>query len=305
MPIVEHSPWRRQYFEAIACPDDVTIPTDDDVAYALFPEHRWVYNKLRLCETQSLTHAPHGIAPADFPVFSKPIYNLRGMGAGSRILRSADEYERHQAPGHMWMELLAGEHVSTDIAVIAGAPAWWRHAVGIPLGDGVFDYWIVLAEPRPRVEELCRRWLGEHLRTYTGMINVETIGDRIIDAHLRFTDQWPDLYGRGWIEALVELYTKKRWRDAAAPPRIGYSVVLSGPHGRRYRRIEPAAVAALRREFAISSIQFSFHADKPPETHAMPPGGFRIAIINGWDLEAALALRRRLAPLFLEPTDGA
>ena len=27
------------------------------------------------------------------------------------------------------------------------------------------------------------------------MINLETIGGRIIEVHLRFADQWPDLYG--------------------------------------------------------------------------------------------------------------
>ena len=32
---------------------------------------------------------------------------------------------------------------------------------------------------------------------YTGMVNFETIGGRIIEAHLRFADQWPDLYGGG------------------------------------------------------------------------------------------------------------
>ncbi len=41
---------------------------------------------------------------------------------------------------------------------------------------------------------------------YTGMMNFETIGGLIIEAHLRFADQWCDLYGEGWVEALVELY---------------------------------------------------------------------------------------------------
>jgi hypothetical protein len=298
MPILENSPWRKQYFEGVACPNDVTIPTDDDVAYALYPDHRWVYNKLLICETQGLRHAPHGIAPVEFPVFSKPIYNLRGMGIGTRTIRSFAEYERHQTPGHMWMELLTGQHVSTDVAVVAGVPVWWRHAIGVPLGNGVFDYWIVSAEARPEIERHCRSWLLGHLKNYTGMMNFETIGGKIIDAHLRFTDQWPDLYGRGWIESLVELYAHKHWRDADAPARTGYSVVLSGEHGPHYRMIDPSLVAALRSEFEISSIQFTFHEDKPPEAHAMPPGGFRLAIINCWDLDAGMACRRKLAPLF-------
>jgi hypothetical protein len=30
------------------------------------------------------------------------------------------------------------------------------------------------------------------------MVNLETIGGRIIEVHLRFADQWPDLYGARW-----------------------------------------------------------------------------------------------------------
>jgi hypothetical protein len=300
MPIVEASPWRKQYFEGVACPQDLVIPTDDDLAYALHPAERWVYNKLLICDSQGLACAPHGIAPGAFPVFSKPIYNLRGMGTGTRVLRSEEDYERHLAPGHMWMELLEGEHVSTDVAMAAGAPAWFRHATGVPLGDGVFDYWMVLAEPRPLIEAHCRAWLGRHLPKYTGMVNLETIGGRIIDVHLRFTDQWPDLYGPGWIERMVALYATGEWRHPTAARRDGFSLVLTGPHARRYRPPPPERLATLTRAFGLSSLQVTFHAEKPPESHAMPPGGFRLALLNGFDLEAGRAARRALAALFAE-----
>jgi hypothetical protein len=298
MPILEHSPWRRQYFEGVTCPDGVTIPTDDDVAYALYPAHRWVYNKLLICETQGIAHAPHGIPPARFPVFSKPIYNLRGMGTEVRTLASFADYERWQRPGHLWMEQLRGEHVSSDVAVIAGECLWWRHAIAKPLGNGVFDYWTVRAEPLPAIEDYCRRWIAQHLQTYAGMLNLETIGGKIIEAHLRFTDQWPDLYGPGWIDSLVSLYSDHHWRSPAAARRTGYSVVLFADHGRPYRMIDGDSLATLRKDPAISSIQITFHADKPPEAHAMPPGGFRLAIVNAWDLEAGLAARRQLVQLF-------
>ena len=54
MPIVEADPWRQQYFTASGCPDNVVVPTDDQLAYQLFPQHRWIYNKLLICETQGL-----------------------------------------------------------------------------------------------------------------------------------------------------------------------------------------------------------------------------------------------------------
>src|SRR5499433_1299788 len=112
MPIHEADPWRLQYFERVACPPDVRITTEDTDAWAWHPDHRWVYDKITVALTQGLSAGPHGTTPPAFPVFSKPVINLKGMGAGSRVIRSAEDYERHATPGHMWMTLLEGRHVS-------------------------------------------------------------------------------------------------------------------------------------------------------------------------------------------------
>jgi len=57
-------------------------------------------------------------------------------------------------------------------------------------------------------------------------------------------------------------------------------------------------VAALRRLPGISSIQITFDPNKPREQHAMPPGGFRLAILNCWNLAVGLATRERLKGFF-------
>ena len=41
----------------------------------------------------------------------------------------------------------------------------------------------------------------------------------------------------------------------------------------------------------VSSVQITFHEDKDPERHAMPPGGFRLAVVNAWNLPAGLGRR--------------
>lgn len=295
MPIKEEDPWRMQYFEGIACPDDVLIPTEDADAYTLFPEYRWVYNKLAICESQGIDCGPHGLHPRSYPVFSKPIYNMRGMGAGSRILHSEAEYKHNQRPGHMWSELLEGEHVSSDVAVIDGEPVWWRHVLGAALDGGMFDYWTVLAEHRPEIEDYCGVWLRKHFNGYTGMVNFETIGGRIIETHLRFSDQWPDLYGAGWVDSLVALYAEGNWRFDDTDRRTGYSVVLFGGHGLRYRHPDAGLVTEILADPDVSSVQVTFHEDWPPTAHSMPPGGFRLAIVNCWDIDAGCEARDRLA----------
>ncbi|HEU0276261.1 MAG TPA: hypothetical protein VFQ95_00340 [Rhodanobacteraceae bacterium] len=299
MPIVESDPWRMQYFDGVPCPDDVRVPTEDGQSWAWYPKYQWVYNKLRVAQSQGLACAPHGIDPPGFPVFSKPIYNMRGMGAGSHALRSEQEYRRLQRPGHFWMTLLEGEHVSTDIAVVDGEPCWWRHTTGLELGGGVFDYWTVHAADNPMIEGYCGEWVRRNLAGYTGMVNCETIGGRIIEVHLRFSDQFPDLYGGApWVEAVVGLYTDGRWAFTERDRRDGYSVVLFGAHGIQYRHPPEALVDEVRRTPGVTSVQVTFHEDWPPARHSMPPGGFRLAVINCWDLDVGRRVREKLALSF-------
>jgi hypothetical protein len=300
MPIREADPWRLQYFNDVFCPADVDIPTEDSDAWTWNPKHRWVYDKIAIAQSQGLPAGPHGVTPPFFPVFSKPIVNLRGMGIGSRIMSDEADYRRHSTPGHMWMPLLEGKHVSSDVAVADGAPRWWRHVTGKPAGEGTFDLWTVHAEADPAIEKRCGDWIQKHLAGYTGMLNLETIDGTIIEAHLRFSDQWPDLYGAGWVEALVRFYQTRKWEYSDRNRRDGFSVVLFGPKDRRYRHPPRALVEKILRMPEISSVQVTFHEERSLESHAMPPGGFRLAIVNAWDLQAGENAREKLRSFFLD-----
>jgi hypothetical protein len=296
MPICEADPWRLQYFSHVTTA--AKIPTEDSDAWQWYPAQRWIYDKLAVALSQGLDAGPHGTPAPHFPVFSKPIVNLKGMGVGSRVLKSQADYEAHYAPGHFWMTLLDGRHVSSDVAVVRGEPRWWRHVTGKPAGEGTFDYWIIHAEPDGGIEQPCGAWIEKKLPGYTGVLNLETIGGTIIEAHLRFADQWPDLYGPGWVDALVELYEKGAWNFPDDDRAEGYSAVLFGPHGPRYRHPPASVVEEARRMPGVTSVQITFHEDRAAESHAMPPGGFRLAIVNGFDLSATLAARTRLREWF-------
>ena len=275
MPFCEADPWRLQYFEGVTCPSGLRIPTEDPDAHLWNPSHRWIYNKLAVAESQGLACAPHGVRPPEFPVFSKPITNLRGMGAGSRVLPDLAHYQRHMTPGHFWMTLLEGEHVSSDITVVVrGAAAWWRHCRGTPAAQGTFDYWTIEASTAPSSKRYFAAWISQQLADYTGMLNLETIGGRIIEAHLRFADQWPDLYGRQWLDAVVRLYGEGRWEFADGDRRG----VQRRPVRAARARIPPPEPTAARGGAAlpqVTSVQITFHEDRPAAAHPMPPGGFR------------------------------
>ena len=298
MPFCEADPWRLQYFEGVECPRDLRIPTEDPDAFCWNAAHHWVYNKLAVAESQGLACAPHGVRPPEFPVFSKPITNLYGMGLGSRVLPDLAHYQRHLTPGHFWMTLLEGEHVSTDAAVVRGTSRWWRHCRGSPGDGGTFDYWLIEARQRPDLEAYLGAWIGRHLADYTGSVNLESLGGRIIEVHLRVTDQWPDLYEAGWLQAVVGLYQRGEWRLPQSERREGYSVALFGPHGREYQHPPAALVERVRRMPSVTSLQITFHPDRPAALHPMPPGGFRLAVVNCLDLAAGRAARAALAEFF-------
>lgn len=294
MPICEADPWRFQYFQHVACPEDVRISTEDPDSWLWYPRHRWIYDKLMVALSQGLNAAPHGVMPPRFPVFSKPITNLRGMGSGSRVIGSAEEYKAALTAGHFWCTLLDGPHVSTDVALMDGNPRWWRHTTGQTAPGGTFDHWTVHAGAMPDIEAWCGAWARQHLSGYTGMVNFETIGGRIIEAHLRFADQWPDLNGPGWVEAVVRLYAVGEWDYADNDRRDGFSVVLFGPHGPYYRHPPASLLEQVRAMPGVSSVQITFHEDRDPALHAMPPGGFRLAVVNAHSLDVGQAAREVL-----------
>ena len=296
MPILQTDPWRTQFFQNAHCPDDTIIPTKDWEAWPLFPNHRWIYDKLAVALSQGLDAAPHGVIPPRFPVFSKPMMNLRSMGAGSLPIPDIETYRASMNPGHFWSTLLTGAHVSTDAALVNGDPKWWRHATGATAPGGTFDHWHIHAESMPDVEDWCGTWARKHLAGYTGMVNFETIGARIIEAHLRFADQWPDLYGPGWVEAFVELYVNHKWTFDDSNRKDGYSVVLFAPHGPAFRHPPEHYVEQARQIDGVSSVQICFHQDRDAAQHSMPPGGFRLATINAATLDAGRAAREVLNP---------
>jgi hypothetical protein len=301
MPILYRDPWRRQFFDHVSCPEGVVVPLKDYDAYESYPEFRWAYNKLLIAEKQGLLCAPHGVVPPHFPVFSKPIYNLNTMGADSRVLHNRAEYDEHRTAGHMWSELLVGEHISTDVLVLSGTVVWHSHTRGHPLAEGTFDRWDVNVQCSEKLLLYLNSFVRQNFSNYSGSMNLETINGRIIETHLRFADQWPDLYPADFMHAVVRLScgTFSLATTALKPQPTGYSVVLFGRRGRSaWKKPAEHEIQALLRHHRVSSIQLPFHEGQAAEQHSMPPGGFRLAVINGFSLEQCLAARERLAEAF-------
>jgi hypothetical protein len=302
MPFHVRDPWRVQYFEGIHCPAHVNIPIDDIDCWDWFPEFREAYDKLHIARSQGVAAGLRDEMPPHFPVFAKPRINLKGMGLGSRVIQTKRDFAaamtNDKTNDMMWMDLFTGPHLSTDCAVVNGNVAWIRHATGETWNDGMFKHWTIHAEDDRSLSRYISEWVALQLRRYTGMVNIETIGGRIIEVQLRFADQWCDLYGRSWFDAVVNLYDHKGWSLANEDRKLGYSVPLFARHGTVPRYPSLQDQLAIRSMPGVASLQITFHESKRGEEHPMPPGGFRLGLVNSWTLDAGFAARQSLAQAF-------
>lgn len=224
MPFIGVLPERKHLFQ----PEPrQNLAVNDAAAWRLNPRHRRVYDKLSLALDAGLLAAPCGVDPADFGIagetllFVKPITNLAGMGLDARCAR-ADAIPN--APGNFWCERLTGTHTSSDCLVRDGIAVWFAHTRASDQKDAERPIYWHIGGHLPEHEDWLRRWVAEHLPGYTGLCNVELIGGRPIEAHLRGSNGFFDFYGPEFIPAWVALADGKPF---TLPPAIPGGYVIS------------------------------------------------------------------------------
>jgi len=269
MPFIGVLPERRSLFH----PEPINpVAVSDAAAWSLNPRHRRVYDKLAIALDQQLPAAPCGVSPMDLGlapeqrVFVKPITNLAGLSLGASSCR-ADQVE--PTPGHFWCEYLSGAQTSSDCLVRDGRVLWTAHTLAADQRDQQRPIWWRVGVPLPRWEPFIADWVQAWLPDYTGLCNLEMIDGRVIEAHLRGSNNFFDLYGESFIAAWVTLVDHGDWRPPAPlPGGCVASLFGTGPM--------PAEAAEIAREYGVSITPDGYTAD-------------RIAIIRGRDAEAVLA----------------
>ena len=299
MPICEIDPWRTQYFENAACPADVFIPTEDSDAWLWNPEHRWVYDKLAVAVSQGLQccTARHrsaelsGVLQAD----------LQPKGHGRRQPpASVGRRLRRRLPARSYLVDPARRQAHQQ----RRCPGRRRAAVVAPCR-------------RHRQRRRDVRLLGGPRRSRArrrGMVRrLVPAASQGLHRHGQSRDhRRPHHRGASALRRPVARSLRRGLGRRAGPPlcreanggstirqrRTGYSVVLFVPHGPHYRHPPAELQREIGEPAGISSLQITFHEDLPPGRHAMPPGGFRVAIVNCWDRAAGNAAREMLRAHF-------
>ena len=163
----------------------------DDDAYKKYPQHHNWFNKLWVAEKLGYKCGPAGLAPEEDGVYVvRPVYNLSGMGVGATV-KEIKAGDTTQVPaGYFWCEYFDGPHYSADYVweydrdnIMGEWKEPWKgkscwQGTNMPLNLTKFVEWkrsdYIPSVPNELVE----------LRDVSH-INVEFIGDNVIEVHLR------------------------------------------------------------------------------------------------------------------------
>lgn len=151
----------------------------DGEAWQAHPNLRWIYDRLQLSQALEYECGPAGtLPPRPGPWFVKPIINLNGMGvdAHAQIYDGGTHFPVR--PGGFWMPRFTGRHLSLDLK--RGPNAWQvEFAVECIYRNNRPHEWRKVKD-RPALPVLV-----PPDATDISWLNVEMIGGKVIEVHLR------------------------------------------------------------------------------------------------------------------------
>ena len=179
-------------------PDDLIIPLSDVESFNKNKNLRYLYDKLFIAKSQGLQQEMTKY------VVVRPRINLCGMGLDARIVHR-DKIQKND----FWVELLIGNHISVDIFINTNYGIQFTVAFEGKKNKnfGSFEYWIYL--PNYRLKPHIKKWIQTYVKDYNGIINIEIIGDYIIECHLRMGDL-DTLQDYKIMQSVIDTYLNKK-----------------------------------------------------------------------------------------------
>ena len=183
-------------------------------------EYLWIYDKLIVARKQGILAAPAGIpVPIPATYIVRPITNIRMMrrGATKQWLTANDT---NSVPdGYFWSACLEGRHISVDFhyGVQELAVEGFRDD---PDRLDRFSRWQRIDESYKFPLILGGLW------RMTPWINVEYIGDKVIEVHLRWNDDFSnhssDVIHPVWGDDPLPQPPNTTWYPSVAGDRLGF-----------------------------------------------------------------------------------
>ena len=195
---------------------------DKDVWNRCPKDWLWIYDKLIVARKQNIVAAPAGIAvPKPNTYIVRPITNIRMMSRGATKQWLTPEDTDLVPDGYFWSECFEGRHTSVDFhyGIQTLAVEGFRND---PNRLDRFSRWHRIDEKYSFPEVLGELW------RLTPWVNVEYIGDKIIEVHLRWNDDFSnhnsDIIYPVWRDDPIPQPAKTSWYPSPSGDRLGFWV---------------------------------------------------------------------------------
>ena len=195
------------------------MDTKDDLIWKSCPENDlWVFNKLTLARKLGYKCGPKGVdVPTPGNYIVRPCINIMGMSRGAKIVYIEQDTDNHSEipDGYFWCQLFTGRHLSVD----------YINQNQVLCVEGFknentlykFNKWLRVKDEIP-YPKILYELQGKHR-----YVNVEMIGDKIIEIHLRLNPDFED--------NVQEIFPV--WENESIIPPTGYKFVES----KEYKRL--------------------------------------------------------------------
>lgn len=194
--------------------------SDSDVWESCPKQWLWIYDKLIVARHENVISGPAGVSviKPDWYIV-RPITNIRMMGRNAKKCWLEPGDDKNVPDGFFWSEVLSGDHISVDYH--------WGNPVlsvqGFKDDSGRldrFNRWIKI----PTKHKL-PLWL-ENLGSLMEWINVEYIGNKVIEVHLRYNDDFSNHTSSEIVPRWIGQETTPppgwSWYESPAQDRLGF-----------------------------------------------------------------------------------
>lgn len=196
--------------------------SDCDVWPLLDPEDLWIYDKLIVAKKLGHLAGPAGVGvPKPDWYIVRPITNIRMMSRGAARVWLTPDTTDSVPDGYFWCEIFTGDHISVDYHY--GQQDLTVMGIKNSTRLDRFYSWhkITTSMPLPSI-------LADLANNYE-WINVEYIGGKPIEFHLRYNDDFrnhnADIIYPVWRDETNTQPPNSSWYDSPAGDRLGFWVI--------------------------------------------------------------------------------
>lgn len=157
---------------------------DDEVWPLIDDDDLWIFDKLILSRKLEYVCGPVGVSvPRPDWYVVRPCVNLMGMSKGVSI-EHIDNSTNHLPAGYFWQEVFEGRHLSVDYK--DGHQILCTQGFCNTADVTKFDRWVV-TDDTPNLPDLIKDIVVKY-----PTVNIEMIGGKIIEIHLRGNPDFVD-----------------------------------------------------------------------------------------------------------------